>query len=72
MLDFPEYYSGIRPFRQLFRKGMPILTYHKIGPRPRGARLKGLYLSERTFRNHLKELKNKYLGQIDILSSMEM
>ena len=43
MLDFPEYYSGIRPFKQLFRKGLPILTYHK---------------SEHAFRNHLKELKN--------------
>ena len=58
MLDFPEYYSGIRPFKQLFRKGLPILTYHKIGPRPRGARLKGLYLGEHAFRNHLKELKS--------------
>jgi peptidoglycan/xylan/chitin deacetylase (PgdA/CDA1 family) len=54
----PAYYSELVPFRALFQAGTPILTYHKIGPRPRRARLKGLYLSSRLFERQLQELKN--------------
>ena len=35
---------------------MPCLTYHKIGPRPRGVRIKGLYVSDRLFTRQLAEL----------------
>lgn len=35
---------------------MPCLTYHKIGPRPRGVRIKGLYVSTRLFTRQLAEL----------------
>jgi len=43
----------------LFRGGAPILTYHKLGPRPRNARLKGLYVSQSLFERQLTELKRE-------------
>lgn len=35
-----------------------MLTYHKLGPRPRGVRIKGLYLSENLFASQLAELRD--------------
>ena len=55
--DFPAYYSGLAPFRALFEEGNPILTYHKLGPRPSRTRLKGMYLGERLFARQLGELR---------------
>ena len=53
----PNYYTRLKPFADWFAGGWPILTYHKVGPRPWGARLKGLYVSEGLFRIQIKELK---------------
>jgi peptidoglycan/xylan/chitin deacetylase (PgdA/CDA1 family) len=53
----PGYYSSLAPFRALFAQGNPVLTYHKLGPRPHRVRLKGLYLSANLFRQQLAELK---------------
>lgn len=53
----PQYYSELAPFRSLFSRGNPILTYHKIGPRPANVRLKGLYVSQRLFTTQLEELR---------------
>jgi peptidoglycan/xylan/chitin deacetylase (PgdA/CDA1 family) len=53
----PDYYSSLAPFRALFERGHPVLTYHKLGPRPRGVRLKGLYVSARLFAAQLQELR---------------
>ena len=53
----PGYYSELEPFRQVFAQGNPILTYHKLGPRPGGVRLKGLYVSGKLFTRQLEELK---------------
>lgn len=50
------YYHSLQPFRELFRTGTPMLTYHKLGPRPSGVRLKGLYVSEKLFTKQLAEL----------------
>ncbi len=55
--DIPAYYSGLAAFRPLFGRGNPILTYHKLGPRPSRVRLKGLYVSQRLFRRQLEELQ---------------
>jgi peptidoglycan/xylan/chitin deacetylase (PgdA/CDA1 family) len=52
-----QYYSSLAPFRELFEQGNPILTYHKVGPRPMRVRLKGLYVSAALFRQQLAELK---------------
>jgi len=51
-----EPYTTLKPFEKLFQTGLPILMYHKLGPRPRGARLKGLYVSEDLFGRQLAEL----------------
>ncbi len=55
--SLPAYYSGLAEFRELFERGNPILTYHKLGPRPRQVRIKGLYVSEKLFRRQLRELR---------------
>src|SRR5205809_1041918 len=52
-----RYYSSLRPFRELFATGHAILTYHHVGPRPRGVRLKGLYISSKLFARQMAELK---------------
>lgn len=56
MKPLPHYYSALGPFRSVFHQGAPILTYHHVGPRPRGARIKGLYVSPKLFARQLKEL----------------
>ncbi len=58
----PEYFSTLAPFRETFRGGRPILTYHCVGPRPRHARLKGMYLPTRWFRRQLNELRAAGFG----------
>ena len=50
-------YSSLRRFREFFQTGTPVLTYHKVGPRPFRARLKGLYLSPRLFAKQMRELR---------------
>ena len=55
-MALPGYYTQLAPFEETFRKGQPILTYHHVGPRQRGARLKGLYVSPRLFRKQMAEL----------------
>ncbi len=55
--ETPHYYSTFAPFRKVFGQGNPVLMYHKLGPRPRGARLKGLYLSTKLFTRQLQELR---------------
>jgi peptidoglycan/xylan/chitin deacetylase (PgdA/CDA1 family) len=53
----PAYYHSLRPFADWFVTGVPVLTYHKLGPRPSNVRLKGLYLSKRWFQRQLAELR---------------
>jgi peptidoglycan/xylan/chitin deacetylase (PgdA/CDA1 family) len=50
-------YYKLKPFLELFRTGVPILMYHKIGERPRGVRLKGLYVSPPNFVRQLAEFR---------------
>jgi peptidoglycan/xylan/chitin deacetylase (PgdA/CDA1 family) len=56
-LSLPEHYHTLPPFRELFGTGVPILMYHKIAPRPRRVRLKGLYVTPPTFVRQLAELR---------------
>lgn len=56
-MTLPDYYSHLAPFEGIFLTGQPILTYHHVGPRRRGARLKGLYISPKLFRRQIGELK---------------
>jgi peptidoglycan/xylan/chitin deacetylase (PgdA/CDA1 family) len=52
----PPYFTSLKPFTGSFAAGMPWLMYHKLGPRPRGVRLKGLYVSRSLFERQLSEL----------------
>ena len=52
-----NYYTSLRPFRELFATGVPVLTYHKLGPRPPRARIKGLYVGAPLFARQLAELR---------------
>jgi peptidoglycan/xylan/chitin deacetylase (PgdA/CDA1 family) len=52
-----NYYHALKPFWDVFQTGTPILTYHKLGPRPPGVRLKGLYIGEKLFARQLGELR---------------
>lgn len=56
--ELPVYYSNLAPFRGIFGQGNPILTYHKLGPRPARVRIKGLYLSQSLFHRQLRELRS--------------
>jgi peptidoglycan/xylan/chitin deacetylase (PgdA/CDA1 family) len=58
----PRYYSSLRPFERLFQSGVPILTYHKVGPRPRRVRIKGLYVSADLLARQLAELRQAGFG----------
>jgi peptidoglycan/xylan/chitin deacetylase (PgdA/CDA1 family) len=55
--DLSAYYSGLAPFGKAFTQGHPILTYHKLGPRPGRVRLKGLYVSSELFARQMEELR---------------
>lgn len=55
--ELPAYYTALAPFRTLFEQADPILTYHKLGPRPQHVRLKGLYITRRLFQDQLEELR---------------
>src|SRR3974377_136009 len=58
-MSLPHYYTRLAPFRDLFLPGRPILTYHHVGPRPRGTRIKGLYVSPRLFARQMTELHSE-------------
>ena len=53
----PAYYTRLAEFRSLFSMGTPILTYHKLGPRPPRVRRKGLYVSAALLDRQLEELR---------------
>jgi peptidoglycan/xylan/chitin deacetylase (PgdA/CDA1 family) len=55
--DVPGYFHRLEPFLGLFKTGVPILMYHKIGPRPRHVRLRGLYYRRDSFLRQLDELQ---------------
>jgi peptidoglycan/xylan/chitin deacetylase (PgdA/CDA1 family) len=54
----PPYFTTLRPFSRFFAEGMPWLMYHKLGPRPSGVRLKGLYVSSALFERQLGQLQD--------------
>jgi peptidoglycan/xylan/chitin deacetylase (PgdA/CDA1 family) len=65
-MPLPHYYSNLAPFESLFLTGLPILTYHHVGPTSRGARLKGLYVSPRLFERQVQELKARGFKSTDL------
>jgi peptidoglycan/xylan/chitin deacetylase (PgdA/CDA1 family) len=65
-MSAPVYYHSLRPWLTRFEEDLPILTYHKLGPRPARTRLKGLYVSEKLFRKQLSELKRAGFSAISL------
>jgi peptidoglycan/xylan/chitin deacetylase (PgdA/CDA1 family) len=57
-MPMPDYYSSLEAFEEVFLTGQPVLTYHHVGPRPRGVRLKGLYVGTRLFKRQMAELRS--------------
>lgn len=57
MNPLPRFYTSLDDFEAVFETGLPILTYHKLGPRPSGVRMKGLYVDPRLFHRQLGELR---------------
>lgn len=53
----PAYYTSLPPFRTAFSTGLPVLTYHRLGRRQRGTRIKGLTVSAALFERQLAELR---------------
>jgi Predicted xylanase/chitin deacetylase len=56
-MTLPAYYTTLAPFHRAFLEQVPVLMYHKLGPRPRRVRLKGLYVSADLFARQLQELR---------------
>jgi peptidoglycan/xylan/chitin deacetylase (PgdA/CDA1 family) len=50
-------YASLAPFAGTFGQGLPALLYHKIGGFKTGVRRRGLYVSARSFRAQLRELR---------------
>jgi peptidoglycan/xylan/chitin deacetylase (PgdA/CDA1 family) len=48
-------FHALEPFLDLFKTGVPILMYHKIAPRPRHVRLRGLYVRPEVLVRQLDE-----------------
>jgi peptidoglycan/xylan/chitin deacetylase (PgdA/CDA1 family) len=53
----PTSFDSLDPFHEFFTTGVPVLMYHKVAKRPRGVRLKGLYVTPDQFERHVRELK---------------
>ena len=56
-IKIPPHYSSLVLARSWFATGLPMLMYHKLGPKPRGVRIQGLYVSTSAFRRQLTELR---------------
>lgn len=67
----PQYFTRLEPFRRLFAGGTPILTYHKFGRRPRGTRLRGLYLPTRLLRKQLRELAKAGYATVPLIETVK-
>jgi peptidoglycan/xylan/chitin deacetylase (PgdA/CDA1 family) len=50
-------YSALRPFREPFSSGVPILAFHKLGRLPAGIRRKSLYVQRGLFAWQMRDLK---------------
>ncbi len=65
--ELPGVYTRLAPFAEwLERGGGAALMYHKLGPRPSGVRLKGLYVSANLFQKQLGDLKEAGYRSADL------
>ncbi len=71
-VEIPRYYYALGPVRELFERGVPVLTYHKLGRCPRGARWPKLYVEETLFARQLRELREAGFRTIPLKQVMEV
>ncbi len=69
--NLPTYYTGLAPFRETFQGRVPILTFHKFGERPRGVRLRGMYLPTALFERQLREFRDARYQSAPVPGSWE-
>jgi len=50
------YFADLAPLRALFASGLPVLCYHKIGPKPSGVKIRSIYLGESLFSRQVTAL----------------
>ena len=51
------YFAELTPFRELFGSGLPVLCYHKVGRKPAGVRLRGIYVGAGLFSRQMSQLR---------------
>ncbi|HEV8541228.1 MAG TPA: polysaccharide deacetylase family protein [Verrucomicrobiae bacterium] len=68
----PQYYSTFAPFREWFGHGTPVLMYHKLGPRPPGTRIKGLYAGTKLFRKQLREFTEAGFATVSLSGARQV
>lgn len=68
----PKYYTRLAPFREVFAAANPLLTYHQFGPRPRGTRLKGMFLPDRLFAQQLAEFAAAKVRFLELGESLRL
>lgn len=59
-------FTGLAPFRALFREGVPVICYHKVGRKPLRAKLRGIYVTRGFFRRQMRELRDAGFGAITL------
>lgn len=65
----PPYFTSLAPFRGAFEGRVPILTFHKFGERPRGVRLRGMYLPTALLERQLRELRDARFQAVPVSGS---
>ncbi len=53
------HFAELAPFREIFREGVPVICYHKVGRKPLRAKLRGIYVTAGFFRRQMRELKSE-------------
>ena len=61
-----KYFSSLAGFRGFFESGVPVLMYHKVGPRPARVARRALYVSEATLRRQLGGLRAAGFSSVSI------
>lgn len=65
------YYNKLSDFENLFKEGIPILTYHKIKKFSFRRKLKGINISPKLFEKQMRELHQNGFKTISLLELVE-
>jgi len=60
------HYTRLAPYREAFGGGIPVLCYHKVGPRPAGVRLPSLYIPTSLLARQFDELAGAGFGAVSL------